>query len=134
MADPSVGEPHRNVAFDFSLVRVRSGTTVRLVVKGEVDIATSPRLHEQIEKLSAEDAEIVVFDFERVTFIDSTGLGVLLHANERLGGRLRIVPGPPVTRLLEITATRGKLPIIDLCPDVTRRSLSPRGRPPRGWH
>jgi anti-anti-sigma factor len=134
MADPSVGKPDRYLAFDFAVHRVRSGTTARLVVKGEIDIATSARLHEQIERLSAEDAEIVVFDLERVTFIDSTGLGVLLHANERLGPRLRIVPGRAVVRLLEITATRDKLPIIDPCPDIAHRRSSPRGRPPRGWH
>lgn len=53
----------------------------RIVVGGEVDLSTAPELTSAIASV-AEGALRVVIDLAGVTFIDSTGLGVLV--NERL--------------------------------------------------
>lgn len=67
-------------------------------VSGEIDLATAPRLREQLVRLVTEHAgRIVVVDLSGVTFCDSLGLGVLVGAQRRaraLGGELRlVVPG-----------------------------------------
>ena len=82
---------------------------VLLRASGDVDAYTAPglraRLHEATE--AGGDAELVVVDLERVTFIDSAGLGTLVGAHRRMrerGGWLRIVRPPPlVARAFELT-------------------------------
>ena len=65
-----------------------------LLVGGEVDVATAPRLREQLIKLVNDQRFQIVVDLGGVDFIDSTGLGVLIGALKRVrthGGDLGLV-------------------------------------------
>ena len=83
----------------------RRGWTI--IVRGEVDIATSPLLRRQLNRLVDDDEPIVV-DVSEMTFIDSSGLGVLVEMLQR---RRASKHGPmtlhgmqePVRRVFEIT-------------------------------
>jgi anti-anti-sigma factor len=89
----------------------RDGAELRIVVGGELDIATVPEVAPHV---SAKDAaQAVVLDLGAVTFIDSTGLRLLLEAHVALGDRLRIRPSPACERLFEITGVRDRLPLTD---------------------
>ena len=55
-----------------------------LAVTGEVDVATVPRLREQLHSLVAQGKHHIVVDLEGVDFLDSTGLGVLVGALKRV--------------------------------------------------
>lgn len=55
-------------------------------LKGEVDIYTAPRLREAIVEAVDNGRYKIVVDLERVDFLDSTGLGVLV------GGLKRVKP------------------------------------------
>lgn len=83
-----------------------SGWTV-VQVTGEVDIYTAPVLREQIVDLISDGCRRLVIDMQAVTFIDSTGLGVLIGALKRLrggNGELRVVAATqPVLRMLRVT-------------------------------
>lgn len=96
----------------FDIRHVRSGSTVRIVVAGELDIATAPRLRDAVE-LECDDAELVVLDFEHVAFVDSAGLHALIEVHERLNGRLRVILSPPVARLLDLVGVRDRLAVLD---------------------
>ena len=79
----------------------------RVIVRGEVDIATSPVLRRQLERLVDDDEPIVV-DVTDMTFIDSSGLGVLVEVLQRRRDASRTpvtLRGmqEPVRRVLEIT-------------------------------
>lgn len=64
----------------------REGATV-LTLRGEIDVYTAPRLRQAIVDLvDAGDARIVV-DMEKVDFLDSTGLGVLVEGLKRARNR-----------------------------------------------
>lgn len=78
---------------------------------GEVDVSTAPELRQKLRE-QPEDAFVVV-DLSDVTFLDSTGLGVLVAALKRVresdaGGELRLVVSrPQVSKVLEVTGLSG---------------------------
>ncbi|MCI0344656.1 MAG: STAS domain-containing protein [Chloroflexi bacterium] len=84
----------------------REGWVV-LGVTGEVDVATAPRLREQLIALVADGHHRIVVDLEGVDFLDSTGLGVLVGALKRVrthDGDLSLVcTKPRILRGFEIT-------------------------------
>jgi len=55
-----------------------------LEVAGEIDVATSPVLRSELTDLLGDSPSHVTFDFAQVSFIDSSGLGVLVGALKRL--------------------------------------------------
>jgi anti-sigma B factor antagonist len=81
-----------------------------VTVDGELDMSAAPGLRDAIESAIHAGAVTVVVDLNEVTFIDSTAIGVLLAARERLarsGGALEVVCGEPnVVRVLEIVGLR----------------------------
>ena len=64
-------------------VREQGGWSI-LEVAGEVDVATAPRLREQLIALVNEQRYRIIVDLDAVDFIDSTGLGVLIGAVKRV--------------------------------------------------
>ena len=89
----------------FSLdVSVKARTaTIRLA--GEVDLYTGPELNAVIEDLvGGGDVGTVVVDMRDVTFLDSTGLRILLAAHQAEGYDLAVVQGPrAVVKAFEVT-------------------------------
>ena len=78
-----------------------------LEVQGEVDLYTSSQLREAIVRLTEEDENRIVVDLNNVSFMDSSGLGVLVaglkRARER-GGELALVFGEgSVQKVIGIT-------------------------------
>jgi anti-sigma B factor antagonist len=77
-----------------------------VVVGGELDLNAAPELKAALGDAIDRGATTVVVDLGEVTFIDSTAIGVLLGARERLrlsGGMLELVcVEPNVLRVLEI--------------------------------
>jgi anti-sigma B factor antagonist len=77
-------------------------------VRGDVDIASAPKLREALLEVLAETpATHLVVDLSDVEFIDSTGIGVVVGAHKRVtanGGRLTaVVVTPAVHRVLRTT-------------------------------
>lgn len=83
------------------------GDCAVLRVAGEVDVYTAPALRERLTDLLAAGVRHVVVDTSGVTFLDSTGLGVLVGGRKRLhahDGSLALAGGPErVVRLLRLT-------------------------------
>jgi anti-sigma B factor antagonist len=86
-----------------------------VTVSGELDVASSPELERELALLDGE--EIVVIELGQITFIDSTGLGVLVRAHQRAlerGHRLALVRGSgQVKRLLSMTGLDDQLLVGD---------------------
>jgi anti-anti-sigma factor len=81
--------------------------SVRIRVRGDVDLSTSPELAETLTR-AIDAGSSVVLDLSEVTFIDSTGLNTLITAHkecETNGGALALSPNLPaqVSRVFEIT-------------------------------
>jgi anti-sigma B factor antagonist len=77
-----------------------------VVVVGEVDIATAPTLEEALDTSIRESTGAFVIDFCEVTFMDSSGVNVLLRARALLGREERdvvlICPPGGVLHVLEV--------------------------------
>jgi anti-anti-sigma factor len=89
--------------------------TVRVRVRGELDMSTSPQL-DQILRREVGAGKRVVVDLSQIAFIDSTGLNALigaLRASDTNGGALMVSSSLPaqVRRVFEITGLSNVLPI-----------------------
>jgi anti-sigma B factor antagonist len=77
-----------------------------ITVGGECDMNAAPSLSVAVEAAFRRGPSTLVIDLNAVTFIDSTAIGILLAARERLrrsGGTFEVVCSvPAVTRVLEI--------------------------------
>lgn len=79
---------------DLDLQVRRQGDHAVLEVAGEIDVYTAPKLREKLIELVNEGAYHLVVDLERVDFLDSTGLGVLVGGLKRVRnheGSLKLV-------------------------------------------
>ena len=90
---------------------------VVIEVRGELDLASSPALEQELERGAAAQAEVVIVDLRGLEFMDSTGLSVLVRAHQRAsenGQRFGVVRGPQqVQRLLSLTGVADRLTLAD---------------------
>ncbi len=93
---------------DVSVHTVVHGDQVVVQVAGEIDVYTAASLREKLAELIDADHTDVVVDLTGVTFMDSTGLGVLVGALKKVrgyGGRLQLViDQEKVIKVFRITA------------------------------
>jgi anti-sigma B factor antagonist len=92
-------------------VEERGGVPV-VRAAGEVDVSTAPTLRERLVDLP-EGTPRAIVDLSEVTFLDSTGLGVLVAGQKRLrsaapegepaGGLDLVVTRPQILKVLEVT-------------------------------
>jgi anti-anti-sigma factor len=78
----------------------------RVVARGDIDFDSAPLLAEQFDRLIDGGAILVVLDAGDVTFVDSSGIRVIVDAGNRLrerGGRLLIEHvSAAMERILEV--------------------------------
>jgi anti-sigma B factor antagonist len=94
---------------------IERDNAVVLVVEGEIDIATAPLLEARLAEAEGRNQPSVIVDLDQVTFMDSTGLQVLVaHTmSEANGRRIRLTKGSPqVQRLFTISGMVDHLPFV----------------------
>lgn len=69
---------------------------------GELDLAGVELVRSQVDAVLAGEPPGLVFDLEGLSFIDSSGLGVLIDAARRTAVTVRR-PTPAVRRVFEVT-------------------------------
>ena len=81
-----------------------AGTIVIVRADGEVDLSNSERLTGALAGVN-DERPAAIFDLRQVTFMDSSGLKILLLAAGQLGDDLALVlePGGRVEELLGVT-------------------------------
>ena len=76
-------------------------------VQGEIDMYTAPRLRELLIDLVSKGSYQLVVNLDKVGFLDSTGLGVLVGGLKRVrahDGSLDLVcPQQPILKILKTT-------------------------------
>lgn len=93
----------------------REGSAAVIAIGGELDLASGPRLEEELSALGS-DVRLVVVDLRNLEFMDSTGLSIIVRAHQRLSDQeceLCLVRGSPqVQRLLDLTGVAERLRLV----------------------
>jgi anti-sigma B factor antagonist len=91
----------------FSISTLRTPAGERLVLTGELDLATVPDLRRRIDELAQKGQSRIELDFTAVDYIDSSGLAALVRARQRLTGDdpglVLIGLSPNLRHILELT-------------------------------
>lgn len=98
-----------------SLEAQTDGDLLTIRLTGELDLASAPPVEAAVEEGLADSDRRLVIDFSGLSFIDSTGIAILVAAmgDPRSAGRLGFVPStaPAVTRVLKLTGVEERLPL-----------------------
>ena len=90
---------------------------VIVALSGELDLATAPKLEDELRHVEARKPELIVLDLQALSFMDSSGLRSVLSADARAreaGRRLVLVRGDErVQRVLKVTRLDERLEIVD---------------------
>ena len=84
----------------------RRGEASIVELQGELDLYNAQLVRSALEKACEDGASPVVVDLSRVTFVDSTAMGVLIEGRSRLDDRSSFVlaaPGLETRRALEVS-------------------------------
>jgi anti-sigma B factor antagonist len=90
------------MSFGFSLEERGGARIVRL--RGELDLATADKFADRLSNL--EDSAIVI-DLSGLSFIDSSGISVLIREHNRRGELVLTRPRPNVGQVLRIAGLEG---------------------------
>ncbi len=87
------------------------GTTLVVKLDGEIDHHTAPELKDEIDReINLRNIINLVLDFDGVSFMDSSGIGVIIGRYKQIqarGGRTMIIRvKPQVDKILEISGLK----------------------------
>jgi anti-anti-sigma factor len=96
---------------EFAVTTAAEGGTTVVAVRGELDIGSAPVLRDALLRLLADgEAPELAIDASGVTFVDSSGLAVLLMASRRwndAGTPLVLrCPSRALMRIVELTGAK----------------------------
>ncbi len=104
-----------SVNAEFQVEVRREGSAAVIAISGELDLASGPRLEQELAALNS-DITLVVVDLRQLEFMDSTGLSIIVRAHQRLAEHdceLSLVRGSPqVQRLLDLTGVAERVRLV----------------------
>src|SRR5213082_1992154 len=95
--EPAEAAAPGGAASEFGMSVSQSDGEGRLVLTGELDLSSAPRLAERLHELEAGGPGLIVIDLRELRYMDSSGLRELFSANQRArseGRRVVLVKGP----------------------------------------
>jgi anti-sigma B factor antagonist len=90
---------------------------VKLLLRGELDLSTVSKAEEELRRAESAEPGVLVLDLSGLTFLDSTGLRLIVTADHRAreqGRRVAVVKGPDtVQRVFSITRLDERLEMLE---------------------
>ena len=127
------GGPEKSPAFTVRIEPSANGSSV-VALSGELDLSTIPRMEpallEQIRQRTA-----VLVDLTDLSFIDSSGIGVLIRAfRESNGNPMHVLvgPGSQVERVFQVAGMADAMPVFSNRGLALATLLNGDGRPAAG--
>jgi len=88
-----------------------------VALRGELDLSTAEKVERELQRVEQSEPPLVVLDLSELTFLDSTGLRLIVGADRRAresNRRLTVVRGPAtVQRVFTITKLDERLEMVD---------------------
>ena len=107
---------------DLQVETRHEGDVAVVAATGEVDVFTAPGLDTEITTLLEQGTSRLVIDLTGVSFLDSTGLGVLVKglktARDAGGSMQLVVTSDRIRRIFDITGLDASLPLYDTVDDA----------------
>jgi anti-sigma B factor antagonist len=104
-------------ASPFEIGSERQAGTGRLTLIGELDLATVPRVEQAVQELLVADVQRLIVDLSGLSFIDPSGLGLLIaldkRATEECWALDLIRPSEQVLTVFQIGGAEENLPFIE---------------------
>lgn len=104
--------------------QVREDTLV-VSFAGEFELTAAIEIRRRLGELEADAPRLVVLDLRRVSFVDSTGLGLLVAAEGRArrhGRRLIVVrPAGPTRRIFDVTGLEDAFELVETLEEALDR-------------
>jgi anti-sigma B factor antagonist len=98
--------------------RARDGRTAVVAVDGELDLATAPDLKRTLCELLSNGRSRLVLDLSQASFVDSTGLSVLVGVHRRLAPDERLAIAGAHERVLDVLERSGLAATLRVFPTI----------------
>jgi anti-anti-sigma factor len=79
----------------------------KLVLEGALDSSTAPQFNEEVQKIIPQNPKELVLDVEKLDFMASAGLRVIIFAKQKLGTAVSLVMVKPQEQLIETLKMTG---------------------------
>ena len=100
------------------------GGLAHVVLIGELDLSTIAKVEQELARIEGEAPATLALDLSRLTFLDSSGLRVIVSADKRArreNRRFVVVRGPEtVQRVFSITRLDQQLELVDQLADLNQ--------------
>lgn len=117
--------PVDDMPVEFRVEVVPHREVVRVCPIGDVDISTAGEVRARLEEMTAAGFRRVVLDLRGTTFLDSTGLRLVLDAHAASaadGTEFAVIAGPPgVQRAFELAGLESRLSFVESGPQPDGR-------------
>jgi anti-anti-sigma factor len=88
-----------------------TGDRVVVTAAGELDHFSAGALRAALDTIATQPFRTVILDLSSLTFLDSTGLGIVIAESSRPGRAFLVLPGPePVQRVFRTAGLLAHLP------------------------
>jgi anti-sigma B factor antagonist len=112
--------------FDLETKTEGSNTLVR--IRGDFDLQVGERVADALTEIESAEPDLLVVDLSRVSFMDSTGMGVIAAAHLRAvdAGRRFVIVSPPagVRQAFEISGLQEVITVVN---DISELEGTPFG-------
>ena len=92
----------------------RRGDDHVIALEGELEMANVAAIESELSQVEAGDCRQIVLDLRRLSFLDSTGIHVLMNAHARATATGRplavVIDNGPVRRVLDVSGALSILP------------------------
>ena len=101
----------------FEVERIDEPTCARLVLRGELDLYSSPALDDALVEVEGQKWPLLFLDLRELEFLDSAGLRLVMRSHARAkqdGRRMVVVRGAEtIDRVFKLTGLDEELEVVD---------------------
>lgn len=83
------------------------GSAAKITVQGSLDSSTAPQLDEQVREVVQNNPDALVLDVEKLDFMSSAGLRIIIFAKQKLGAAVSLTLVKPQEQLIETLKMTG---------------------------